>query len=220
MKVELPREFGYQLDEKNHLIGLQFALLNIVFGAIAFVCYRQGLINPIIESDKGTYASTGIFIVFVAGFLLCAYKFFRVGSQIRGIVRGSVAPESPVCNYLLKIRGQAAEKRQVFASTLQHEVTESIDLVRTFINALPLLGLLGTIIGLSISISNLQLGSGTEVMDIQRVLSALAHGAGIAFYTTLVGLVTALWLSLNDRLLRRRAANLYNTVIEIGERRE
>ena len=217
MKVSVPEVLRYQLNEKNHMIGFQFILLNIVFFAIAFVCYLQGLLNPIIESDKGTYASTGIFLIFVAGLILCAYKFLKMGSQIREIVKSNVVPESPACNYLLKIHGQNAEKRSVFASTLQYEITECIDLVRTFINALPLLGLLGTIIGLSISISNLRFGSGTEVVDIQRMLSIVARGAGIAFYTTLVGLVTALWLSLNDRLLRKRTANLYNAVIEIGE---
>jgi MotA/TolQ/ExbB proton channel family protein len=93
--------------------------------------------------------------------------------------------------------------------------------VRALLTFLPLLGFLGTVIGLAIAISELPHGiteGGGQALDISASLAGLA----VKFETTLLGLVASMICSLSLGFLEKREAELAATcmliVKDAGER--
>ncbi len=67
---------------------------------------------------------------------------------------------------------------------------------------LAMLGLIGTIVGFIMALHGLD----TEALDPEKLIGQLIEGMGVAFYTTLAGSGTGLWLELNNRILRTATA--------------
>lgn len=59
------------------------------------------------------------------------------------------------------------------------------------------LGLIGNVIGFIIALQNIDTGSLGSAEGVQKVAAALLAGMGVAFCSTLVGAVGALWISVN-----------------------
>lgn len=66
--------------------------------------------------------------------------------------------------------------------------------VRWTEEALVMLGLIGTVIGMSIALASLDASAADDVEAARAMINAVALGFGTALYTTLVGAVGALWL--------------------------
>lgn len=59
------------------------------------------------------------------------------------------------------------------------------------------LGLIGNVIGFIIALQHIDTGSLGSAEGVQRVAASLLAGMGVAFCSTLVGAVAALWISVN-----------------------
>jgi len=66
-------------------------------------------------------------------------------------------------------------------------------------NALVYLGMIGTVIGLIMTVTNLSANS-----DIKQVVTAVYIGGGTALYTNLLACIGYLWLGTNAHLLARQ----------------
>ncbi len=64
------------------------------------------------------------------------------------------------------------------------------------------LGLIGNVVGFVLALRGIDLTSLSQAEGAQKVASQLLAGMGVAFYSTLVGAVTALWLSMGRRIVR------------------
>jgi flagellar motor component MotA len=69
----------------------------------------------------------------------------------------------------------------------------SYALLKVFLWAIPILGFIGTVQGLSIAVGNLSMGSDPE--SLKSAISNLTGGLGVAFDTTLLGLVLSMIMS-------------------------
>lgn len=67
---------------------------------------------------------------------------------------------------------------------------------------LTVLGLLGTMIGLAISIEGFSGMTNFDVESIKSLVIGLTSGLKTAFYTSIVGVVLAFWLLINRRILK------------------
>lgn len=63
------------------------------------------------------------------------------------------------------------------------------------------LGLIGNVVGFVIALSGIATADVGSAEGAQKIAAQLLSGMGVAFYSTLVGAVTALWLSVNRRIL-------------------
>lgn len=63
------------------------------------------------------------------------------------------------------------------------------------------LGLIGNVVGFVIALSGVSTADVGSAEGAQKIAQELLSGMGVAFYSTLVGAVTALWLSVNRRIL-------------------
>jgi flagellar motor component MotA len=59
------------------------------------------------------------------------------------------------------------------------------------------LGLIGNVVGFILALQNIDTGSLGTAEGVQKVAASLLAGMGVAFCSTLVGAVAALWISVN-----------------------
>jgi flagellar motor component MotA len=74
-----------------------------------------------------------------------------------------------------------------------NRISGSYALLKVFLWAIPILGFIGTVQGLSIAVGNLSMGSDPE--SLKSAISNLTGGLGVAFDTTLLGLVLSMIMS-------------------------
>jgi len=84
----------------------------------------------------------------------------------------------------------------------ENQVASSYALINAMIWAIPVLGFVGTVIGLSSAMGKFNLGADADVSQIKASLGPVVAGLSTAFETTLVGLVFALVLHLLSDLMQ------------------
>jgi len=93
--------------------------------------------------------------------------------------------------------------QQALADT--EEIHHSFGVAKTFVWALPVLGLIGTVIGIALAVGDFGQLIGGNVDDISIIKTSLVHvtsGLSFAFTTTLLGLLAALLLVLPSSALQ------------------
>jgi hypothetical protein len=70
-------------------------------------------------------------------------------------------------------------------------------------NALVYLGMVGTVLGLIITVSDLSADKGQSFDDFKQVVTAIYVGSATALYTNLLACIGYLWLGTNAHLLAR-----------------
>lgn len=71
-------------------------------------------------------------------------------------------------------------------------------------NALVYLGMVGTVIGLIITVSDLSADKGQSFEDFKQVVTSIYIGSATALYTNLLACIGYLWLGTNAHLLARQ----------------
>lgn len=89
----------------------------------------------------------------------------------------------------------AASIAAIFAGRTAHIERSEVWLVT--------LGLIGNVIGFIIALQHIDTGSLGSAEGVQKVAASLLAGMGVAFCSTLVGAVAALWISVNGWVVGR-----------------
>lgn len=71
----------------------------------------------------------------------------------------------------------------------------SYSLIKVFLWAIPILGFIGTVMGLSTAVGALDMGDSSDPEALQEAIGNLTGGLGTAFDTTLLGLILSLFLN-------------------------
>jgi biopolymer transport protein ExbB/TolQ len=108
----------------------------------------------------------------------------------------------------LKNLGRITDVEEILRSQSEHDeasMETTYALIRSLIWAIPVLGFIGTVVGLSYAISAFGgvLGKSTEVSEISSSLKGVTSGLATAFETTLEGLVAALAIQLVLTFLKK-----------------
>jgi biopolymer transport protein ExbB/TolQ len=108
----------------------------------------------------------------------------------------------------LRNLGRIADVDDILRSQGEHDQTSmdtSYSLLRGFVWAIPVLGFIGTVLGLSQSVSGFGqvLANTTEVSHISASLKGVTAGLATAFETTLVALVAAMIIQLVITFLKK-----------------
>lgn len=74
-------------------------------------------------------------------------------------------------------------------------IGSSYAIIKVFLWAIPILGFIGTVLGLSQAIGSMDLSNASDVEKIIASISKVTSGLGTAFDTTLLGLVLAMFLN-------------------------
>ncbi|MFT6179146.1 MAG: hypothetical protein ACJAQT_002964 [Akkermansiaceae bacterium] len=73
--------------------------------------------------------------------------------------------------------------------------TNSYSIVKVFLWAIPILGFIGTVIGLSAAVGSLAMGDNADPEALKASINSLTEGLGTAFDTTLLGLILSILMS-------------------------
>ena len=71
-------------------------------------------------------------------------------------------------------------------------------------NALVYLGMVGTVLGLIMTVSNLTVDKAQDFDSFKEIVTAIYIGSGTALYTNLIACIGYLWLGTNAHLLARQ----------------
>lgn len=117
------------------------------------------------------------------------------------------------------VRRSASEVSSMLASQSEIDnaaVASSYAMLNVFIWAIPILGFIGTVQGLGDAVGSLSasLEAAADVEAIKKSLSAITGGLGVAFDTTLVALIMALFLKLPASSLQKSEEDLLTGVDE------
>jgi hypothetical protein len=92
----------------------------------------------------------------------------------------------------------------LFMAGLVATVRKDWQTVRWLGNVLVYLGMVGTVLGLIITVSNLSADKMQSFDSFKAIISAIYVGSGIALYANLLACIGYLWLGTNAHLLARQ----------------
>jgi len=118
-----------------------------------------------------------------------------------------------------RVRRNASETATMLASQSEIDgaaVASSYALLNVFIWAIPILGFIGTVLGLGNAVADLSesLGGAESVDDIKVTLQNITGNLGTAFDTTLIALIMALLLKFPTSSMQKAEEDLLNSVDE------
>jgi biopolymer transport protein ExbB/TolQ len=116
--------------------------------------------------------------------------------------------------------GDVEELLRAQASQDESQVETSYALIQGFVWAIPVLGFIGTVLGLSQAIGSFTavLGTGEDVSAITGALGKVTAGLATAFDTTLVALVAALIIQLLMVMTKKSEEEFLDESMEYGMR--
>lgn len=202
--------------QQPYVLLLQFAVINLAAFALLTAAYLQGWLSTVVEGD-GTGLTIAIFVVFLAGLAVCGYKLHFISRELGCVRSFDPCVQSWASTYLAEVDGRGSGSRAITAGTLRIKLTDRIVAVRHVANSLVLLGLIGTVLGFIIALSGVDPSSAGNVQTIAPMVTNLIAGMSVALYTTLVGAVTNLWLTVNYRILSAAAVRLATELTALGE---
>ena len=200
----------------RYLLVVRFVLVNLVAAALLAAAYMQGWLDGIF-AERLRELSSGIFLVFLYGLGLCGVQVWRHSVALNQLKAGTPNPESRIGQYLSRAAGASPESRLLQAGTLRLKLTNRIVVVRHIANALVFLGLIGTVIGFIIALSGVDPESASNAENVAAMVATLIGGMSVALYTTLIGAVLYIWLTVAYRILVSGTVDLIATTIELGE---
>jgi len=212
MQARLPARDRF---DDEHLLWLK-SLILLTFTALALLAaWHYGLLQQVLFDDPSGLASA-IALIFVIAVLqggFAVWRLSRISNAVRMIERCITAepslaaklPEGPVRRYieaLAKRRTPATgEAPDMLLDAFSAEVTAGHGFGWFVADVLLSLGLLGTVIGfIAMLVPIGELESGDQAA-LKAALSAMSGGMAIALYTTLAGLIGAVWLKIQGFLL-------------------
>lgn len=160
----------------------RFVLINLAAIALLTLASVKGWTMLVIEADMSrlTLVIAGFLLV---GLGLCAWRF-------------ATLPRGP--------------KNDVFYHTERGAwIDERLKTIRLIVDLLPLLGLIGTVVGFVIAFYGLDVTALGSADDAAQVVGGMLKGVGVALYTTLVGALAGAWLNLCYRTLESHATALW-----------
>lgn len=194
----------------NNLLFYRWMAFNLVGLAILLVFFVQGLVAPVFLSDS-SYITYVIAVLFTYGMVLCGYRVWKTTREINAVKNGG--------------KGKLRDFAELSARTDRESVKEAFEIklfariafVKYLSSSLVMLGLLGTVIGFIIVLTQVPADAVGDTSQVGKLVAVLTHGMGVALYTTLVGAITNLWLNANYTILRTGVVNLIAAILEAAD---
>jgi biopolymer transport protein ExbB/TolQ len=204
-------------NPQKYLLVLRFSLINTVASSFLAAAWLQGWIKPILDTDN-TGLCQLIFGVFVVGLVVSASKIWRTSRELNACKDFNLHRGSRAARYVAEVQGRDSGSRATLAGNLRLKLSSRVAIVRHLASSLVLLGLIGTVVGFIISLGGVDPQKAGDVASIAPMVTNLIEGMSVALYTTLVGGVLNIWLSINYNMLCTGTVNLITEITALGER--
>jgi hypothetical protein len=209
-----PKKRG--IDPYRYVLLLRFTLLNLFGFGLLGAAYAQGLVTEALTADH-TYLSLVIFLVFLVGLGLSAFKVWQTSHELNSVRDFESGADTPAARYLTPMVGSDADSRANLVGALRMKIAHRTAVVRHIANSLVLLGLIGTVVGFIIALGGVDPEHASDVRSIAPMVSNLIQGMSTALYTTLIGAVLNVWLMANHQVLAGGTVKLITSLVELAE---
>jgi len=194
----------------DYLLFYRWLALNVVGFAILWVFHMNGMVEPVFLGDSSyiVYVISGLFLY---GMVLCGFRVWKTSRELNWVKRGDKG----------KLKEFADKSRQADRESVKEafeiKLFARISFVKYISSSLVMLGLLGTVIGFIMVLTNIPANAVGDAAQVGKLVGALTNGMGVALYTTLVGAITNLWLNANYTMLRTGVVNLVAAILESAD---
>ena len=192
---------------RSYLLFYRWVALNLTGAAILLVFHLHGMVAPVYRADT-SYIVYVISALFLYGMTLCGWRVWRTSQELNHARAGNGG----------KIGHFAARSRYADPESVKEafeiKLMARIAFVRYISSSLVMLGLLGTVIGFIMVLTNIPANAVGDAQQVGKLVGALTSGMGVALYTTLVGAIGNLWLNANYTILRTGVINLIAAILE------
>jgi len=196
----------------NHTLLLRFALVNVVALGLIAAAWMQGWLDGF--GERRTWIiSLAIFGVFVWGLLLAAYRLLQIDRAITSLNGSEQGRGTAFEAVFQQLQTNNADERALQTNLARMAMGNQIGAVRYIANSLVFLGLIGTVIGFIIGLSGIDAAATKDVDKIAPMITELINGMSVALYTTLLGAVLNIWLSINLRILTDGSVKLLELMV-------
>lgn len=234
MQARLPARDRF---DDEHLLWLKSLLLLTMTALALIAAWHYGLLQQVLFDDPSGLASAIalIFAVAMIQGVFAVWQLSRVSNTLRLIERRITSEPSlpasledgPVRRYVEALARRrtpvAGDAPDMLLDAFAAEVTAGHGFGWFVADVLLSLGLLGTVIGFIAMLAPIgELESGDEAA-LKAALTAMSGGMAIALYTTLAGLIGAVWLKVQGFLLDSGAEDIIRRmkwVTELHGRRD
>ena len=194
----------------RYLLFYRWAALYVVGVTILLVFFLKGLVVPVFLADSSyiVYVISGLFLY---GFVLCGYRVWKTSRELNWVKTGGRGKLKDFVDF-----SQRAVKESV-KEAFELKLFARIAFIKYISSSLVMLGLLGTVIGFIMVLTNIPSNAVGDAAQVGKLVGVLTNGMGVALYTTLVGAITNLWLNANYNMLRTGVVNLIAAILESAD---
>ncbi len=153
-------------------------------------------------SEDITLGSVGGFVEHVHDLPVGAAESFLVNRVLRGLEHFRVRNSNP------EVAAVLTSQSDIDANAVQSSYT----ILNVFIWAIPILGFIGTVIGISAAVSGIDMTG--DVAEIKDSLDVVTSGLATAFDTTLIALVMSMFVMFPTSSLQKAEEDMLNSVDE------
>ncbi len=205
------REYG-----RRWLLLLRFVLLNLVAVALVAVAAAQGWLDEMWATDQLNLCKLIVF-VFLLGLANAGWRAVTLSRELNAVREGQPRAGTKAAWFLSACAGKDATIRASLAALLRLKLAQRLALPRYLASLLVILGLIGTVVGFILALSEIDPARVGEASAIGPMVSQLLEGMAVALYTTLLGSVLNVWLGLNCRILESGTLHLFAQLVERSE---
>lgn len=167
----------------HNLLIYRLACVNVAGMAMLVWAWSAGWVDRAIEADKSRLVFL-IAALFVIGTISLFRRAMKVSRRMNAVKAGGVLDDDPD-----KIMEKAAHL---------DDVPELLVMV----------GLIGTLLGIIMSLDGVSKDDFGSISGVQEIAGRMLAGMGVAFYTSLTGMVFSAWATINRRMLRTATVSL------------
>ena len=149
-----------------------------------------------------TQESVGKFVDHVHELPVGAGESFLVNRVLRGLEHFRVRNSNP------EVAAVLTSQSDIDANAVQSSYT----ILNVFIWAIPILGFIGTVIGISAAVSGIDMSG--DVAEVKESLNIVTSGLATAFDTTLIALVMSMFVMFPTSSLQKAEEDMLNSVDE------
>lgn len=160
----------------HNLLLYKLVVINLCAMAGLVYAWQLGLVQMVYAADT-SYICYAITVLFAVGLLSVFQRALKV-SRLLNAIKADERPFISAAKFLAKG-----------------------DFIADIAQWVAVLGLTGTVVGFIMALNDINVDG-----DPKAMVAQLIGGMAVAFYTTLAGGVTGLWLELNNRILRTATA--------------
>lgn len=241
MAVSLTRFKSARPGAASGHVFQQWLIITGVLVFAVWVAQQHNVVTTLVSGDV-TRVSLLICMVFIVTWGYCGIRsawisletarFERItlgvddglslGHDGHLAVGGHTQPDSAAGTYIASLlhvySHRSAEPPDTLVDVLGERLAGAHEMGWFICGTLIKLGLLGTVIGFILMLATVDSAQSFDVAAIQQLLVGMSQGMRVALYTTLVGLITSMILSLHYLLLDRAADRLQARIVIFAQR--